>query len=171
MKSKVILALLLVLPVLGGCSGAKISSAIRTEYLGPPISSIALAPGGGAFADAVGVELFNKGMTVVDPEQTMGILGRVGLSEIQVASPAGYSALREAGVDALLVVKAVMSGDGTPESASIRLTGTATSEIVAGLTWQNGWGGQRGSWADRTMRKNLTEAASQIAKGLLSRLE
>ena len=153
-----------------GCSGSKLSETIRTDYSGPPVTAIAISPGGGPFADAVGVELFNDGLTVLDADQTQGIIGRAGLTDLQVASPTSYEALSEAGADALLVVKAVMASDGSPESASVRLTSTHTSDVIAGLTWQNGWGGMRGSIADRTMRKNLAEAAGQIADGIMKRI-
>lgn len=113
------------------------------------------------------MELFNDGVTVIDPEQTRGILGHLGISEIQIATPESYVALHKAGIDALLVVKGVMAYDGTPESASVRLTSMPTGEVVAGLTWQNGWGGMRGSIADRTMRKNLAQAASEISGALM----
>ena len=107
----------------------------------------------------------------MDPEQTKGILGRVGISQVLIATSESYAALRNAGVDALLIVKDVMAQDGTPESASVRLTSTATRDVVAGLTWQNGWGGMRGSIADRTMRKNLVGAASEISNALVKRMK
>ena len=154
-----------------GCSGAKLTHTVRSEYSGPPIRAIALGPGGGVFADAVGVELFNNGLTVIDPQQTMEIIGEAGLTQLQITSDESYNLLADAGVDALLIVKAVMADDGTPESASVRLTSTHTSEIVAGMTWQNGWGGQRGSIADRMQRQNLAEAAAHIAGALVKRLE
>ena len=164
------LAVLCVL-VFSGCSGAKLSQTARSEYTGPPITAIALAPGGGPLTDSIAVELFNAGLTVVEPDQALNIVGRLGLTEIELASPEGYDALANAGVDALLLVKGVFLNDGTPESASVRLTSTVDGTVVAGLTWQNGWGGERGSIMDRQMRKNLTEASSQMAKALIQRLE
>lgn len=166
------LALSLCLPlVLGACASAQIAQSARVSYVGPPIHTVAIAPGGGALADAIGVELFNDGATVMDVEQTRGILGHVGIAEVQIATPQSYAALHAAGVDAVLIVKSVMAGDGTPESASVRLTSTSSGDVVAGLTWQNGWGGQRGSIADRTMRKNLAGAASEIGNVLLKRMK
>ena len=156
---------------LSACASAKVAQSVRGNYVGPPIRTVAIAPGGGALADSVGVELFNRGINVVDSEQTQGILGHVGISEIQIATPQSYAALRSAGADALLIVKGVMGADGTPESASARLTSTATGEVVAGITWQNGWGGMRGSIADRTMRKNLAEAASEVSDSLMQRMQ
>jgi len=164
-------AILLFVPfLLSACATARIAQSARVSYGGPPIHTIAFAPGGGALADAIGVELFNDGINVVDPNQTTAILGHVGISEIQIASPESYAALSKAGVDAVLVVKGVMSQDGTPESASVRLTSVSRGEVIAGLTWQNGWGGMRGSMADRTMRKNLSDASSEISSALLKRI-
>lgn len=171
MKIKNLLLLLCTSFLLNACATARIAQSTRSAYTGPPIRTIAIAPGGGALADAIGVELFNDGLTVVDQEQTKGILGNVGTSDIQIESPESFAALRKAGVDALLIVKSVMAQDGTPESASVRLTSTSTHEVIAGLTWQNGWGGQRGSMADRTMRKNLASAASEIGHALTKRMK
>lgn len=166
------LILLLCAPlVLGACAGAQIAQSTRGTYTGPPIHTVAIAPGGGALADAIGVELFNDGITVVDSEQTKGILGHVGISEFQIATPQSYAALHAAGADAILIVKGVMAADGTPESASVRLTSTSKGDVVAGLTWQNGWGGMRGSIADRTMRQNLAGAASEISGALMKRMK
>jgi hypothetical protein len=156
--------------LLVGCGAAKFTQIAQSHYTGPPISAIALSPGGGPFADAIGVELFNRGITIIDPERTAQIIGHAGLTEFQILSPESYDALQDAGIDALLVTKAVMAYDGTPESASVRITSTHTQEVIVGLSWQNGWGGQRGSIMDRTMRKNLAGAAAQIAEALAKRL-
>lgn len=166
------LALMVVMPlVLGACATARIAESARPSYSGPAVHTIAFAPGGGALADGIGVELFNDGFNVVDSNQTTAILGHVGISEFQVASPESYAALKKAGVDAVLVVKGVISGDGTPESASVRLTSVSNGEVIAGLTWQNGWGGMRGSIADRTMRKNLADASAEISASLMKRMK
>jgi hypothetical protein len=77
--------------------------------------------------------------------------------------------LRERGIEAIITAKTV-DIDGMPESASVRITDTLDGKILGGLTWQNGWGGRRGSIADRSMRKNLSAAAQDIAKELSSRL-
>ena len=170
MRFKIFIVTLLVPFLLSACATARIAQSTRNSYAGPTIHAIALAPGGGALADAIGVELFNDGITVIDPDQTKAILGHVGISEFQIASPESYAALHGAGADAVLIVKAVMTQDGTPESASVRLSGTSHGEVIAGLTWQNGWGGMRGSIADRTMRKNLADAASEISSTLMKRM-
>jgi hypothetical protein len=51
------------------------------------------------------------------------------------------------------------------------MNSTDTGQILAGVTWQNGWGGECGSMADRTMRSGLSQAARQIADALAARLK
>jgi hypothetical protein len=116
--------------------------------------------------EAVAVELYNFGFRIVDEAETAKIAGRESAMEFEVAAGASLSSLSQKGIDALLVVKSVSSYDGTPQSASARITSTATGSTVAAVSWQNGWGGMKGSMADRTMRKDLSEAAREIAKGL-----
>jgi hypothetical protein len=50
------------------------------------------------------------------------------------------------------------------------MTSTQTGEVLAGVTWQNGWGGMAGSISDRVMRKGLSEAASEISAALAERM-
>jgi hypothetical protein len=47
---------------------------------------------------------------------------------------------------------------------------TENGSMIAGVTWQNGFGGAEGSVADRVMRKGLSQAASDIAGEPVSRL-
>jgi len=169
MKAAILLLLLGVL-VLSGCASSKISVSSVPTGAAVKVDRIAIAPGSGVFGDAIAVELFNLGFTVVDSSETSRIAARVGLQEIEVTSDEGYAALREAGIEAVLSARAVSGTDGTPESASVRITSLKTGEIIAGVSWQNGWGGQRGSVADRTMRKNLSQAAREIAQEISKRL-
>ncbi|SRR6266852_2258564 len=152
-----------------GCAGSKMSMA---QARGPSrhVSQIAIAPGSGPFADAIATELFNRGVSVVDASQTASVIARVGLNEFEVTSTRGLSALRESGIEAVLVARGVAADDGTPESGSARVVATEDGAVVAAVSWQNGWGGHRGSIADRTMRKNLSEAASEIADALMQRM-
>ena len=46
----------------------------------------------------------------------------------------------------------------------------AVHRVIAGVAWQNGWGGMAGSIADRTMRQGLADAAKQIADALVQNL-
>jgi hypothetical protein len=93
---------------------------------------------------------------------------RIGLDEAEIMLPRGLKALSAEGVDAVLVVRSESGYDGLPQSAIARLTSTNDGRLLSGVTWQNGWGGQAGSIADRQMRKDLHEAASEIALALPS---
>jgi len=92
------------------------------------------------------------------------------MSEIEVSTPQGLSRLKEKGIDAYLTVKSAGAYDNQPQSASARATSTHSGRVIAGISWQNGWGGQAGSMADRTMRKGLAEAAQEIASALAKSL-
>jgi hypothetical protein len=119
--------------VLSGYAGSQVTHSAGQPYRGPKVKSIALSPGGGVLGDAVAVELFNRGYTVVDPSETGRILGRNNLSEIELSSGTSLEALQGKGVDALLVVKTAVASDGLPQSASARLTSTRTQEVVAAI--------------------------------------
>lgn len=157
--------------IAAGCASSQVSVSQNTAVRITPVSSIAIAPGSGVFGDAIAVELFNLGLNVVDANEAATLIGRVGLTEFEMTSTEGRTALRDAGIEAVLSARAVDAADGTPESASVRVTATDSGAIIAGVTWQNGWGGQRGSIADRTMRKNLSEAAREISAALFEQIQ
>jgi hypothetical protein len=152
------------------CGGSKMSVVQPQGTIARPVEKLAIAPGSGVLGEAISVELFNRGMTMVSAQEAVAIITRAGLQEFEVTSTTGLAFLREKGIDAVLDAKAVAAWDGTPESASVRVTDTSTGQVIAGLSWQNGWGGQRGSIADRAMRKNLSEAAVEISNELIRRL-
>lgn len=152
------------------CASSKMSVSQPPTGPATDVDRLAIAPGSGVLGEAIALELFNAGITVIDANEVIAIVGRVGLDEFEVTSAKGYAALRDRKIGAVLVAKATMARDGTPESAAIRVTGTTSGEIIAGITWQNGRGGRRGSIADRTMRKNLSQAAQEIARELIGRL-
>lgn len=150
--------------LLCACGGSKVTKVGSPSS--EPIKVIALDQGGGLFADAVGIQLANKGYVVLDTATTARLVMRLNLNEIEVNTPQGLGKMAEEGVDAYLVVKGAAGHDGQPESASARVSSTRSGRILAGVTWQNGWGGQAGSMADRTMRKGVNEAAEEIAGAL-----
>ena len=164
-----VLVLLLTI-ILSACSSSKMSVISDRQVLVQPVSRLAIAPGSGLLGEALAVELFNSGIPVVSAIEALTIIERVGLKELEFTSARGYAALRAAGISAVIAAKSVFGADGTPENASVRITSTMSGETVAGITWQNGWGGQRGSIADRSMRKNLSEAAREIAGELRNRV-
>ena len=168
MKTRIFVIALLTI-ILVGCAGSQMSTMKQTNPPAKNINVIAIAPGSGPFGDAIGVELFNLGFQIVDSNETAAIIGRAGLKEFEIYKPEGYSTFKERGIEAILTAKTV-DVNGVPESASVRITNTTDGTILVGVTWQNGWGGKRGSIADRTMRKNLSAAAQDIAKELSKRL-
>ncbi len=154
---------------LSGCVSSKISS-IPTSASPVAVHVIAIAPGGGILADAVGGELSNRGFRIVDPGSTSRIVGRSNLNEFEVTRPESMLKLRDQGVDAVLSVQTAGGYDQQPQSASARITSTYTGQLISAVSWQNGWGGQRNSIADRQMRSGLIEAAADIAKGVASNI-
>lgn len=156
---------------LGGCASSSISSLPASTQAKHLVRTIAFAPGGGLLADAVSVELANHGFTVIDGATTSSMLVRLNLNEVEIARPEGLAKLKDQGIDAYLVVRAAGGYDQNPQSASVRLNSTHNGQILAGLTWQNGWGGVAGSPADRIMRKGLAEAAAEIGNALVSRVK
>ena len=50
------------------------------------VSRLAIAPGSGVLGEAIAVELFNSGLTVVDANEASTIIGRAGLREFKSTS-------------------------------------------------------------------------------------
>lgn len=162
---------MLALAMLGGCASSKISSVPIASQTKHAVKVIAFAPGGGLLADAVGVELSNRGFTVIDSSTTSSMMIRLNLNEIEITRPEGLAKLRDQGIDAMLVVRVGGGYDDNPQSASARMNSTHNGQVLAGVTWQNGFGGTAGSPADRVMRKGLTDAAAEIAAALTERVK
>lgn len=163
-------AIAVMLLAIGGCGTTKVSEAPRRAAPTQPINTIAMAPSGGLLADALGVELFNAGYQVIDTAQFSALMVRADVSEYEILAPQNLTKLQAQGIDAVLSAKAAADIDGNPKSASVRLTSTRDGQLLAGLTWQNAWGGMSGSVADRVMKKDLTAAAEQIANELVKQL-
>jgi hypothetical protein len=131
-----------------------------------PIRTVALAPNGGALADAIGLELLNFGFEVFDTAQVSSLMVRMNLTEIEILEPQNLLLLKGQGIDCMLQVRAVAGYDDRPQSATVKLVSAATGKLMAGATWQNGRGGQQGSAADQDARIDLAAAARQIAEGI-----
>jgi len=116
------------------------------------------------------LSLAARGFVVIDPAQTSNLMVRLNLNEIEVSQPQGLAKLKAQGIDATLVVRAAAGSDGEPQDASARMVDTTNGQMIAGVSWENGFGGQQGSIADRVMRKGLPEAARQIADELAAKL-
>jgi hypothetical protein len=95
---------------------------------------------------------------------------RLNLNEVEITKPEGLNKLKGQGIDAILVVRSAGGQDDNPQSASARMNSTQNGQVLAGVTWQNGFGGQAGSMADRVMRKGLADAAAEIATALVARV-
>ena len=117
------------------------------------VKSIALAPQDGPLGGALASEFRNRGYTVVDG----------------CDATSTFAQLKAQGVDAVLTVRTAGGSDDQPQAAAARINSTATGAVLAETTWQNGWGGWRGSkaaLANRVMHKNLKQAARDIADDL-----
>jgi hypothetical protein len=166
MRSAMIVGYVLCAALLSGCATSSVSSLPAISKSSEPVKVIALGSGGGMLADAVGVELSNRGFSVIDVSAMTQMMVRLNLNEIEVSQPQGLAKLKSQGIDAYLVVRSAGGYDGLPQSASARVNSTATGQVIAGVSWQNGWGGEAGSIADRTMRQGLTGAAEEITNSL-----
>jgi len=156
---------------LSGCGGSQVSTIPNSGKASHAVRAIAISPSGGLLADAVAVELSNRGFTVIDGADTSRMLARLNLNEIEIAQPEGLAKFRHQGIDALLSVRVAGGYDQNPQSATARVNSTHTGKVIAGVTWQNGWGGTTGSPADRIMRKGLVQAAQEITEGLVRNLQ
>lgn len=158
--------LFILIVILVSCAGSQVT---QVRGFIPPNMRIALAPSGGVLADAIGIELFNRGYSVVDTNQMSNLMLRLNMTELEILNPQNLERLAEQGIDVILVVKSVIGFDGKPQSASVRLNSTKTWEIIAGVSWQNSWGGRAGSIADRAMRQDLNGAAQEIVRALMKK--
>ena len=162
---KKLLLIVFVTISLGGCAPSSLNISSSPNSLSQEVNRIALMPSGGPLADAVGIELLNYGLDVIDAAVVMGHMSRYNLNELELSMPQNISKLSSYGIDTLLIVKGVEGYDGRPESVSARLISTLDGRLVIGVTWQNGKGGAQGSPADRMMRSSLGQAAKEIATG------
>ena len=117
-------------------------------------------------ADAIGITLLNYGVLVFDTQQTSNLLLRLNLDEIEVMRPQNLSLIYENGVEAVMFVRVVAGYDDAPQSASVRIVHTLDGELVGGVAWQNARALARGSAADAMVRKDVVEAAEEIAESL-----
>ena len=88
--------------LLWGCASSKVSSLPVSSQTKHTVKVIAFAPGGGLLADAVGVELLNRGFTVIDSTTTSSMMIRLNLNEVEITRPEGLAKLKDQGIDAFL---------------------------------------------------------------------
>lgn len=79
------------------CAGSRLSTvSVDDGRKGDhPVKTIAMAPSGGVFADAIVVELANRGFHIIDTAQTSQLLVRLNMNEIEVTQPQNLVRLRE----------------------------------------------------------------------------
>ncbi|MFQ5490466.1 MAG: FlgO family outer membrane protein [Phycisphaerae bacterium] len=154
--------------LLPACAGTK-TTFLRIQ--GRPdhaVRKIALNPSGGILADAIGMELLNRGFTVIDTQDTSNLFIRLGMEELEVMEPQQLRKLRdEYDIDAVLAVRAATTDSQLIVAASVRLISTHTGGVLGGLGWENAKGGGVGSAADHMVKKGVTDAAREIVKGLI----
>ena len=166
MQPLLMVILIALVVLLSGCAGSRVNVSRSPGALPHDVKTLALMPSGGVLADAVGIELLNFGLDVVDTATMTSLMARFNLDEVEVAHPQNIKKLADEGIDTILLVKSVAGYDNRPESASVRLVSTTTGRVIVGATWQNGKGGAKGSPADGMMRSNLSSVARQIAEGI-----
>jgi len=161
---------ILLLGILSGCAAGRASKPVNLPPLPHIVQSVALAPSGGVFADAIGIQLFGLGFTVIDTSEFSSLMVRDNLNELEVLQPQNLGKLQKQDIDAVLSARSVARSDGRLESASVRVTSTHTGQIIAGTTFQGGWGGARGSILDSVMASSLDDAAQKVAAVLADAL-
>jgi hypothetical protein len=120
------------------------------------VRSIGLPPQDGPLGEALATEFRNRGYTIVNVKDP--------------TSAASLAPLKAQGVDAILIVRTAGGSESRPQAASAQISSTATGQVLAKMTWQNGWGGWRGAKgapSNRIMQKSLTQAAREIADELV----
>ena len=165
MKKKHILLSILLITLFTACRSAQVSR-VAGNTPNHPVYNIAVSTSGGILADAIGIQLVNRGFEVIEPEQVSSLVARNNLSETEISTPQNLKILWDDNIDAYLIVRVSEARDGYPQSASVRLISTKTGRLISGTSWQNGYGGQQGSLADRMMRVDINKAAKSIVKAL-----
>ena len=165
----ILLGAILCLPLLSACDGSKLS----LDRAGRPttvISVLAVDPSGGLFADALADDLAGRGFQLYDSQKTTRLANRSGAQEFDLVQPNGLTILAQANIDALIVAHSRSGADGLPQNATARVISTQNGMLLAGVNWQNGLGIRSRPTTDQTMRKDLYEAASEIAGELTKQI-
>jgi len=87
------------------------------------IDTIALAPNGGVLADAIRVELINRGFKVIDTNIVADVMAQYNLNKIQIEETSNLLLLKEKGIDALVSVsvKFVTVPEGLLQKANVKM--------------------------------------------------
>jgi hypothetical protein len=117
-----LVGMLVAFACLPACGMSHVST-VSTPGAKVSVRTIAIMPGGGLLADAVAVELMNRGFTIIDAASTSNMMIRLNLNEVEIARPEGLAKFKGQGVEALLVVRGAGGYDQQPQSASARTAG------------------------------------------------
>jgi hypothetical protein len=107
--------LFLILVFLIACACSQVS---RLSGRIPSDLTIAVAPNGGVLAEAIGIELFNRGYAIVDSSQMLNLMIRLNIEEFEISKPKNLEKLQSQEIDAVLIAKSVAGCDRKPQSAS-----------------------------------------------------
>jgi hypothetical protein len=142
-----------------GCAAARLTPVGHLSDLDRPMTTVALAPQGGLFADLVGFELAQRGCTVIDTGGTLALLVLMHKSAAALDAPEVMPALAQRGIDAVLTIETVPGKDHAPEAVQARLRTTSPATELGGVDWRNRWG-----------RRSPIIAAGEIAAALAEHL-
>lgn len=168
-NAKRFLFLLPLLLFILGCTPSQVSL-VGGKLPDHPVKTIAISPNSGILGEAIIIELSRYDFNVIDSQTFSNTMIRLNMTEIELFNPQNLQKLTDLGIDAYLVARTVAGYDDLPESAIVRLNSTHNGQLIAGISWQNGHGGQRGSMADRDSRKNITGASREIVDVLVKKL-
>jgi hypothetical protein len=141
--------------LLNGCASSRAISGGQLPSIQPALTTIALAPSGGIFADLIGIALAAKGYTIMDTGATLALLVLRHMPEADILDPAVMVMLKARGVDAILVAQKADGTDGLPQTVRVRLYSTASMTEIGGVDWENGW-----------FRRGVLESAQEVAAAL-----
>ena len=85
--------LLLAAAMATGCVPQKISASYSPSARLETVRTIAISPGGGVLADAVGVKLLRHGFQVFDAGQISNLMVRLNLDEVELYQPQNLRSL------------------------------------------------------------------------------
>lgn len=143
----------------GACAAARITPVGNFGDLNRPITTVALGPKGGLFADLVGFDLAQGGCTIIDTGGTLALLVLMHKSAAELEEPEVMQALAQRGIHAVLTIEMVEGKDHVPDAVQARVQTTSPAAELGGIDWRNRWG-----------RRSAVEAAHEIAGALVKQL-
>jgi hypothetical protein len=141
------------------CAAARITPVGNFGDLDATMTTVALAPQGGLFADLVGFDLAQRGCTIIDTGGTLALLVLMQKSAAELEAPEVMQGLAQRGIQAVLSIDKVAGEDQGPDLARAREQATSPVAELGGIDWQNRWG-----------KRSPVEAAHEIASALAKQL-